>query len=234
MTTVLLHAFGGSARSWDLVAPRLSVPAIVPDLRGFGGSEAPEGPYDVASYVRDVLTLVEPLDEYILVGHSMGGKFALATAAARPSGLRGLVLAAPSPPSPEPMTEKSRQSLLDGYGLRATMETTVASIVRRPLSPELREATIADYLAASQRAWRAWLEVGSREDLSAQMGDVSVPVRIVVGSEDPILGPEVQRRLVAARLRDCSIQEAAGAGHLLPAEAPEALIGAIEALLGSS
>lgn len=231
MTAILLHAFGGSARSWDLVAPRLSVPTLAPDLRGFGGSPAPEGACDVASYVRDVLALVAPLEEFVLVGHSMGGKIALAVAATVPAGLRGLVLAAPSPPTPEPMTEEARRALLDGYGDPAVARRTVASVVRREIAPELREATIAGYLAASERAWRAWLEIGSREDLSPRMGNIAVPVRIVVGAEDPILGPDVQRREVAARLGRCSVEEVGGAGHLLPVEAPEELAAAIEAAL---
>lgn len=226
-TVVLLHAFGGSSRSWDLVTPRLAPPCVAPDLRGFGGSDAPPGPYDVASYAADVLALVADLEEYVLVGHSMGGKFALAAAAHRPKGLRGLVLVAPSPPTPEPMTDESRQRTLDAWGDRAAVEGIVASVLRLPIPPGFREATINGYLAASERAWRAWLEIGSLENVSDRMAKIDVPVYIVVGTEDPVVGPKTQRDEVASRLASASVEEVPGAGHLLPIEAPDAVAAAI-------
>ena len=230
-TVVFLHAFGGSSRSWDLVVPRLENPCVVPNLRGFGGTPAPPGRYDVDSYVRDVLDLVADLEDYILVGHSMGGKFAIATAATQPAGLQGLVLVAPSPPTPEPMAISERKRMLDGWGDRAAATKTYEGIVRRPIPAAAREAAIEDYLAAAETAWRAWLEVGSREDLTSRMGRINVPVRIVVGSEDPVVGPRVQREEVASRLASVSVEEVPDAGHLLPAEAPEALVWPIQALL---
>ena len=226
-TLVFLHSFGGSARSWDLVVPGLENPCVVPNLRGFGGTEAPPGPYDVDSYVRDALDLVSGLDDYVFVGHSMGGKFALAAAATRPAGLRGLALVAPSPPTPEPMTDAGRQRMLDGWGDRAAAAKTYEGIVRRPVPSEAREAAIEDYLATAQTAWRAWLGVGSREDISDRMGRIDVPVRIVVGSEDPVVGPMTQREEVLSRLEGASMEEVLGAGHLLPIEAPDAVAGAI-------
>lgn len=231
MTAVFLHAFGGSARSWESVSPQISAPVLTPDLRGFGDSPSPEGPYDVASYARDLLALIEPLEQFILVGHSMGGKFALAVAAACPKGLQGLVLLAPSPPTPEPMTEDARRRLLEGYGVRAAMRMTVEAVARRPLAPDVREATIDGYLAASEAAWRGWLQVGSREDISDQMAGISVPVRILVGGDDPILGPTVQRSRLANLLENCVMEEISGAGHLLPIEVPEKVVVAVNAFL---
>ena len=230
-TVVLLHAFGGSSRSWDLVAPRLAHPCVAPNLRGFGGSPAPEGAYDVESYAKDVLALVAGLEDYVLVGHSMGGKFALAAAAQRPRGLRGLVLVAPSPPTPEPMAPEERRRLLEGYGDLRVATETVRNIVRRPIPQDVRTSTVHDYLAATERAWAAWLQVGSLEDIADAMGAVDVPVRIVVGSEDPVVGPKTQRDEVASRLADASIAEVPDAGHLLPIEAPDAVADAIAGLL---
>ena len=230
-TVVLMHAFGGSARSWDLVRPLLDAPLVVPNLRGFGGTDAPAGDYSVDSYVRDVLALVEGLEDYVLVGHSMSGKFALATAALRPRGLRGLALVAPSPPTPEPMTEEGRQATIDGWGSAAYAAATVRKIVRRPISDALRAETEAGYLLVAKRAWDAWMEVGSREDIADRMGEIKVPVRVIAGEADPILGPKVQRPQTVARIAGCEIETVPDAGHLLPIEVPGRVAEAIRSVL---
>ncbi|MBA3659529.1 MAG: alpha/beta hydrolase, partial [Gemmatimonadales bacterium] len=109
---VFLHYFGGSSREWAGVMDQLDGEhrCIAPDLRGFGQSGAPETGYTVRDYADDVAALVErfELTRFHLVGHSMGGKVALAFAARRPPGLEGVVLLAPSPPTPEPIGAAER------------------------------------------------------------------------------------------------------------------------------
>ena len=232
-TVVLMHAFGGSARSWDLVRPLLVAPLVVPNLRGFGGTEAPVGDYSVDSYVRDVLAIVEGLEDYVLVGHSMSGKFAMATAALRPKGLRGLLLVAPSPPTPEPMTEEDRQATIEGWGKAAYARKTVEKITKRPLSDDLRRETEAGYLLTAKRAWDAWMEIGSRENIADRMAEIKVPVRLIAGEADPILGPKVQRPQTVSRIAGCEIETVPDAGHLLPIEVPERVAEAIRNVLAT-
>lgn len=222
MRALFLHSWGASHHDWDLLAARFSEGRF-PDLRGFGDAGAPPGPYDVASYADDVARWVEGWDEYALVGHSMGGKIALAFAARRPRGLARLVLVAPSPPTPEPMEEADRQANLAHHGDRAFAEATVEKIARAPLDEAVRRQVVDDYVRTSERAWRAWLEEGSKEDLADLMPAIEIPVHVVVGEEDPVMRPDMLRREVVARLRDASFETVPGAGHLLPLECPEAL-----------
>ena len=90
---------------------------LAPDLRGFGESPAPgEGwaHYTVDAMADDLHGLLGRLSlgRFIVVGHSMGGKVALALAARQPAGMAGLALLAPSPPTPEPMEPAERARLL--------------------------------------------------------------------------------------------------------------------------
>ena len=64
--------------------------------------EADADDYRIADLAADAEGVIETLglQRYVLVGHSMGGKFAQLIASRRPRGLEGLVLVAPSPPSP--------------------------------------------------------------------------------------------------------------------------------------
>jgi pimeloyl-ACP methyl ester carboxylesterase len=161
----------------------------------------------------------------------MGGKLALACAAERPPGLAGLVLVAPSPPSPEPMDESERNRLLATHGDRTSAERTLRTITRRSLPAEDVAACIADNLVTSPEAWRWWLAQGSREDITAQAGHVACPVLVLGGSDDPVIGPSVIADDVMPRLADASRIEIAGAGHLLPLEAVQEVAGAIRAFV---
>lgn len=224
-TLVFLHFFGGSSRSWLEVIARLESDfrCIAPDLRGFGDSDAPTRGPSVDDDADDLAALIKELniDRFVLVGHSMGGKIALALAARQPTGLEGLVLLAPSPPSPEPMADKERAYLLSGFGERAAAEETLRRVTNVPLAPAVREQAIEDMLRASWPAWKAWLETGSRENICDQMKRIEVPVLVVAGECDRTMTPHLLEREVVARLPDACLHVVFGAAHLLPLEAPE-------------
>ncbi len=213
---VLLHYFGGSSRSWDTLAPLLGGPYAAPDLRGFGDTP-PGGAMRVANYTDDATPLLR--DGCILVGHSMGGKIALALAARHPPGLRGVVLVAPSPPGPEPMDAAARAKLRDAWGNPAAARQVAQGISRHRDGPAF-EQIVADHLRSSHEGWMAWIDGGSREDLRQLAGRVSVPVLVVAGAEDEALGPETQKAETMPFLPAATLTEIAGSLHLVPLDAP--------------
>ncbi len=230
-TLVFLHHFGGSGRAWDAVTKIMAQAGfrcIAPDLRGFGESPAPHdepGCFSIGRMSDDVVAVIDrfTVGQHVLVGHSMGGKVALALAARESSALQAVVLLAPSPPTPEPMADTERARLLAGYGDRNAAEETLRKITARPLPDPLFAAAIADILRSSQPAWRAWLEHGSREDISATLDRVRVPVSIAIGAADETITVDLARREIAARLNQGAvIRSIRDAGHLLPLEAPNA------------
>ena len=224
---VFLHYFGGSSRAWLPVMDRLAgaFRCVAPDLRGFGESEAPPSGYAVADGADDVAALVNAMDleHYVLVGHSMGGKIALALAARQPAGLASLILLAPSPPTPEPMDDAERERLLCGHTDRAEAESTVHKITVRPLPLRLFEQAVEDSLRSSRVAWGAWLRHGSRQDFSARMPRVVVPVLVASGGSDPVVPASLLQREVLARLPGARMTMLPETGHLSPLEAPAAV-----------
>ncbi len=228
-TLVFLHYFGGSGRTWIPVMDALAAAGwrcFAPDLRGFGESPAP-GPdwphYTVDTMADDVHELLGRLrlESIVVVGHSMGGKVALALAARRPAGLRGMALLAPSPAIPEPMESAERVRLLAGHGDRKAMEKTLDNITARPLPEFWREAALEDNLRASAPAWRAWLEHGSREDISGRLPQIEVPVHIAVGGRDRTITAALAERAIFTYLptTPTKLVSVPNAGHLLPLEA---------------
>ncbi len=237
-TLFFLHYFGGSSRTWQPVMERLAddCRCLALDLRGWGNSDAvPEAACRVEDMAEDARQIIAALGltRYTLVGHSMGGKAALALAADPPPGLEQLLLVAPSPLSPEPMTDADRTSMKAAYGSEAASHETLAKIACLPLSPDTEATVIADNLRASRAAWEAWADIGSKQDLSALAPRILVPTHVLSGTGDAVLPPDVQQREVIARIPGATLTTVPDAGHLLPLEAPAVVADWVSAQLGT-
>ena len=228
---VFLHYFGGSSHTWGEVIDYLQegFDCIALDLRGWGDSPAPDEGYSVADTGRDVENTLQTLGvgEYVLVGHSMGGKVAQWMAAQSAPGLTRLLLAAPSPLSPEPMSDTSRRDLREAWGDRDACRAILANITAQALPPIAAQGVLADNLRASRAAWHAWCDLGSRENLAGDYAHINIPTALLAGECDAPLSPAFLHEHVAARLTHCPVSVVSGAGHLLPLEAPEAVAGFI-------
>ena len=240
-----LHALGASAGEWKQVIARLGDRAdcIALDLPGFGGTAAGEAT-DVTALADWFCAIVAARapSRWCVVGHSMGGKIAtLAAARAREgapglAGLCGVVLVAASPPSPEPMDEQRRQAMLDWFADGAPTREQAAEFVDNDCAHRLQEASrelaIADVRRSDPRAWRAWLQQGSRQDVSGQAGQIALPALILAGAEDGDLDADAQRRLNLPHYPDAGeVGVIADAAHQIPREQPDALAARIDALL---
>lgn len=246
---IFLHYWGGSSRTWRHVIRRLAPHArcIAMDLRGWGASTPLDGRYDMEAMADDVLALVRRLDltRYALVGHSMGGKvaqivarrlakdgvegaavgMAVARTAIGPAGgtvagFVGMVLVAPSPPGGMPVPAAVRAQMLASYQSAEGVAQALGVLAHGPLAEDDRQQVVADTLRGAALAKSYWTEAG----MTADIGDISgltIPVRILVGSEDHVERAEVLGPLYAGILPAAEFQVLEGVGHLSPLEAPE-------------
>lgn len=229
---LLLHYFGGSGASWAEVMRRVpEIRCIAPDLAGFGATPVPDVAYTVDQHAADMLALIAALelDDFALVGHSMGGKVALALAALQPAGLRELILVAPSPPTPEPMTDADRARLRAAHGDPAAIVAQITTVAGHTLAANLYDSAVQENLRTSLGAWQAWLDEGSRENISAQLAQITVPVTILGGELDPVIPPaliasELTPYFTGTSARVSIIPEI---GHLIPYEAPQRIVDAL-------
>ena len=229
---VFLHYFGGAGRTWQPVIENLQemYRCIAIDLLGFGDSPKPDT-LPTANDSRDaVLEVLEnlQLSRFTLIGHSMGGKIALAVAAVQPLGLSNVLLFAPSPPTPEPMSDEDRKTLQEAFGNEEKIREHLKKITASPIEPALFDATVADNLKASEAAWNGWLEVGSKEDISADMTRVQVPLKVVGGSEDKSLNITFLQAELSKYFTNASFAEVKNSGHLLPLEKTEEVVAIIQ------
>ncbi|RZS91618.1 pimeloyl-ACP methyl ester carboxylesterase [Motilibacter rhizosphaerae] len=224
-TLVLLHYWGGSARTWDPVVDRLpGRSTLTIDARGWGRSRDLPGPYDLEQLAEDTRRVVETvgLDDYVLVGHSMGGKVAQLVAAARPAGLRGLVLVAPAPAEPPAhVTPDYQDALSHAYDSADAVEGALGAVLTAaPLPAQVVAQVVEDSVASTPQARAEWPLHGIASDITAQTQRIGVPVLVLAGERDEVEPPHVLADHLVPYLADVELVVVPGSGHLLPLEAP--------------
>jgi pimeloyl-ACP methyl ester carboxylesterase len=225
---VFLHYWGGSSRTWQPVIDRLPGRATLTiDARGWGRSRELPGPYSLAQLAQDTLDVMADagLTDYVLVGHSMGGKVAQLVAARRPAGLTGLVLVGSGPARPAAfITPEYQQGLAHAYDSAETVAgARDAILTAHPLGDDIRAQIVADSLAGAPEARLEWPLHGIAEDITDDARAIDVPVVVVAGEHDRVEPPEVLRENLLPYLAKAEMQVIAGTGHLMPLEVPEDL-----------
>lgn len=236
LALVFLHYWGGSSRTWDIVASELKsrYRIIATDHRGWGESGAPAHGYALADLADDAAEVIEALNvrRYVVVGHSMGGKVAQLLASRRPAGLLGLVLVAPSPPSPMALTDEQRAAMTATYDSRESIEWVLDHVLTaKQLAPELREQVIADSLRGAAQAKAAWPNAAMLEDITADVASIDAPVLVIAGERDQVDRVETLQHELLPRLRGARLHVLPDTGHLSPLEAPYELASVIEAFV---
>lgn len=230
----LLHGFGASGDTWDLVRDELpAIPTYAPSLRGFGGEDDVDQDWSIERAVDDASVKLTAAglragQPFVLVGHSMGGKLALALALRQPPGLTGLVLLSPSPPWGEAIGDADRARKLGEHGDAARAAATVELSSRR-LTPDRRRQAVRDLLRTRPEAWRWWLERGSRETLAVETRALPRLVCVLIGACDEAIPPHEAARFVRDHPQTTSTI-IPGVGHLLPLEAASVVAEAVASL----
>src|SRR5882724_3000557 len=228
---VFIHYWGGTGRSWDLVAKPLSERhrCVAPDLRGWGESDKTATDYDLRTQADDVAAIIQSLglSRYILVGQSMGGKIAQILGSRRPKGLKGLVLVAPAPPTPLGAPKEQRDGMLASYQTATGVEAALSILTARQLSPKLRQQVVDDSIGGAPAAKSAWTQAGMTLDVTDLVGKIDVPTTVIIGDADKVETEPLLRRELVPRISGTEFIVLPGVGHLSPLEAPSDLAAAI-------
>jgi 3-oxoadipate enol-lactonase len=241
---IFIHAFPLNQTMWDeqLAALRHHCRAITLDLRGFGGSDVPDGPSEMEQMAVDVRSLMSSLDieRATLVGLSMGGYVALAFYREYPDAVRALVLAdTRASADTHAARERRLQSAekAEREGAAAIADDMVPLLLgkttqeaRPDISARVRamiEGNLPQGIAAAQRGMAA------RRDSTYILPAINFPTLILVGSEDQ-LTPVAEAESMRDGIRGARLQVIEGAGHLSNIERPhefnKALIAFLESL----
>jgi pimeloyl-ACP methyl ester carboxylesterase len=240
-TAVLIHGNGGHARWWDALLPWL-VPGwrlVAPDLRGHGASDWAEPPrYALADFARDLDGVLDALapGPVPLVGHSMGGRIALAMAAERPERTAALaVLDSRFDPIDPAFAAKYRRSAIgkrEGRGY-ASRDEAIAAFRFVPDEPDVDPA-IVRHLAAHavhERGPGDWTfrfdrgvlspDGDGAGDLRARFPRVRCPMYVAAGAASWVM-PERELARIRAAIPQVETAVFPGAHHFL-VRSPERL-----------
>ena len=219
---VLLHGWGATG---ELFAPILDALApgrrlIVPDLPGFGGTAAPPEAWGAGDYAAWVVALLDRLgvSRADVLGHSHGGRVAIAMAAEHPERVHRLVLTS----SAGVRAQRTLRHRFDVRMYKALRRLEKARWMPRGLRASARsraERRGSDDYRAASGVLRATLVRLVNEDLTPLLPRVKAPSLLIWGDRD------TETPLSAARLMERSIPDAGlvvfeGAGHFAYLEQP--------------
>ncbi len=190
---LLLHSTGSSWNGWALNMNHLPPdrPVIVPDLPGFGDSDAPNGFYSIADFARTLWKLVDGQNP-VIVGNSLGGLIALEMAAQRPA--KGLVLvAAPACVRDEPDLNLAR--LVTWFRQDGTpWIPDVEELKRVTVQADERILALANGNMTRARGFLNTLPAVMTYDWASRAREVQCPVAIFWGEQDGLVTrPHIQR-----------------------------------------
>lgn len=230
-TVVLLHGFTHTGRSWDPVVAALGERylALAPDIRGHGQAGDRE-PVTLAAVIDDLASIACP--SFTLVGYSMGGRIALHAALSLPERVRRLVLIGASPGIAEPRERERRRSEderlaveLESVGLREFAARWADTPVLAGQPPPVQRAARVDRLRSTPsgmaRALRG-LGTGSLPPLWDRLGELEMPVTLVVGERDQKFRSIADE--MARAMPEANIVVVRGSGHAVHLEAPLAVV----------
>ena len=224
---VLIHGLGSDATIWDADAPVFAAHHRVTrfDVRGFGASDKPPGPYSPALFARDLdglLTACAIRNAHVL-GISMGGVIAQRFALDFPQRVRSLVLISTS-------SEVGQKSIAawqrladrierDGFDAQTADAARAVSTAFAQRHPEIVADLGRRNAACDPRGYAAAARAVSDYNWTAELSRISAPTLILQGLDDQLTPPggsvKMSRGLPHARLL-----LVAESGHNLPLEQP--------------
>ena len=215
-TVVLLHGYGESLLSWQMVFDRLARGAdvIAVDLPGFGVSSKPASGYTADSMATVLAAFLDRLGlrRVVLVGHSLGGVVSTAMAVQDPSRVLALVLVDPALITPWALAETSDSSRT-GASLRRII--TEYERLRGRFGGVhdgnwmVEDSAAAAYQTSGDPAYRTALAAVLRQfDFDFLTPDrarlLTMPVKLIWGALDPVI-PVAVGRALAERLPDATL-----------------------------
>lgn len=245
---MLLHGFTGSREDFvdwfdELAAAGWHV--VAPDHRGHGGSQKPddEEAYSLATLASDAVALADQLgwDEFVLLGHSMGGMVAQLVAIEAPERVAALVLMdtahGPLPLDHEQVAlgaqaarELGMEWLAQYFAANPSPLATEADERVRRERPGYVEFGERKFLASSPAMYASLLfELVHQEDRLHQLAEVTVPTLVLVGEQDAMFIPFSQR--MAATMPAGRLKVIPDAGHSPQFESPDAWWDALSSFL---
>jgi pimeloyl-ACP methyl ester carboxylesterase len=239
---LLVHGWPQHWWAWRRVVPLLAAHGrlLMPDLRGFGWSDAPDGGYDKQSMADDLLALLDALEleRVRLVAHDWGAWTGFLACLAAPERFDAF-LALSCPP---PMGRPSPRQLLQVWRFAYQLVLAAPAVGERLIGSEpfvrwliqTGTATSGAVTDDDLRIYSGVLAEPARARASVLLyrtfllheagrvpgGRLHVPTRLMTGERDAAV-PPVLLEGAEREADDLAVETIPGCGHFVPEERPE-------------
>ncbi|HEV7943706.1 MAG TPA: alpha/beta fold hydrolase [Solirubrobacteraceae bacterium] len=211
---VVLHGWGASIETVASIVQvlRRIVEVHALDLPGFGESEAPHTPWGVDDYRRFLARFMDAVgvqSPAALIGHSNGGRVAIAMAASEPERVSRMILIDSAGIRPKRTFTYHRKVAMAKVGKHAARRLGAPGRKLRDLL--VGRAASADYAAASPQMRPTFVKLVN-SDLRELMPQVKAPTLLIWGDGDtatPLADAHLMERLIP----DAGLVVLEGAGH---------------------
>lgn len=243
---VFVHGWGLDHRVWEYLT--LDLPrdhtVVTYDNRGYGGSSAPWDEYSIERASRDLRVVLRTLDlrDATVVGLDLGAAAALHYALNGGRRAGRLVLIAPTLPAPTADTDDADDVALpqplrawqDGLrGDRPRLAADLAGSWAPATSPQTQAWLRDALMAAAPYALLQGLPALAHPDLMGALEDVALPVRVLLGRDDPLVALEPAEAALGA-IPGVEIVYLDLAGHLPMITDPTRIAAEIRAAIQAS
>jgi 3-oxoadipate enol-lactonase len=220
---LLVHGFPLDHTTCEPLLPHLEADfdVLMPDLRGFGQSDAPEGAYTVEQMAADLAALLDSLkiQKTYIVGHSMGGYVTLAFARTYPQRVLGLGMVGSQAMADSPESKAKRYATVGEVAVNGV--SAVAGMSEK-LSANPAHVAFFRELILRQRPGGvigALKAMAERPNASEVFLTFKFPVVLVHGLADALIPPERSREMKTL-LPQAELTELPGVGHSPLLEVP--------------
>jgi pimeloyl-ACP methyl ester carboxylesterase len=228
IAVVLVHGAGANLGWWDGViaelVPELTIVAL--DLSGHGDSDW-RGQYCGEEWANEVAAVVDAVggDQAILVGHSLGGRVAIVTAARHPGLVRELVLV----DSPGDVSRVASRRTVQPARRHVSLHAAIDAFRLQPPEVVRNQELLCRVAAHSYRrldgSWqlKADRHVFRRVDhdvVARNLAATTVPITEIWGESSPVVTEEVLTFLSETHPGPTDFVALPGGHHLLFDHAP--------------
>ena len=234
---LILHGWGGSSNSWNVVQDILSksgYKVISIDLPGFGKTPSPQVPWEIKDYSDFILKFVEKLKlgKIILLGHSFGGRISIKFASLHPERLEKLVLFA-SAGIKHPWNFRKRIIYsfvaIGNFILSPKFLRRVKDLARNIFYISIRQRDYTKVKGAMRETFKKVVD----EDLAPDLSRISTNTLIVWGERDNAV-PLADAYFIKEKISKSILKIIPNVGHTLNLENPEKLSETILKFLGKA
>jgi esterase len=233
--------FGGAfghAGDWQAFCEGLDPDAatwVFFDYRGYGRAKSVAGAYTFEEVAGDALELAAALGwgRFSLVGHSMGGVAIQRVLLAAAPGRIERMVAITAVPACSSRMDEQRLAMFDKAASDLGQRQFILdfSTGRRLPGVWLRRHARDSAACTAPQAFSGYLRDWGTVDFSERVRGNPVPVKVLVGANDPTLTRELMERTWLAWYPNASLDVLDGAGHYPMVETPLALAAAVGSYL---